>query len=356
MFLRDLLEGCEKRWGDPQKNIGKVVPFGICVVDDNLLGVPITSGGIIGIQGVPGSRKTTLLINIIINQCISGKLPPGYSIAIDTLETGMTIERYADVMVSILATKMIVYWHWNQTDEDDPVKLFSAGIPTMDFQDQVENVGMSYNGGKFSRETVIRPEFLKLGLRTKRQHRAIRLAREIMSTWPVMIFGSSEHPDREIAIQRSTDTTNLVESFERWKKLSQEEGMKELTVDHIGEYVFSDNPSSYELQRRVVRAMAVWQKSAGGVGWAIVQIGVTAEREARQSGVKAYAAGGKALEAQAQLMWQVEYDEENPYAMKLKRPIKSRIGMHNTVAIPLDPMSGAFIGRAQEFRKLEVKW
>lgn len=351
--LRDIIDDSEERWGDPEENVGRRVPFGIPALDANLMGVPIDTGAVFGIQGEPGARKTTFVLNIIVNQCLSQKLPPGYHICIDTLESGMTIERYADIILAIVATKILIYRHWQHTDEDNILRLLAKGLPHNNTQTLVEECGQEFNG-RFVRETVLRPEFFRYGRRTKRQLEAINLAKAIVRTWPIMIFGVSEHPDHEIAKKRTTATMNLAKSLRRWIQLSEKEHMRQLVIDHMQEYIFPDHPSDYDLQKRVVGTVKSWQKPIRGVAWIISQIGVTSAREARSSGVDAYAVGGKVLEAEAQYMGQVKYKKDSPYYMELTRPVKSRIGMHASLGIPLEPNSGAFIGAAAEMRVIKL--
>jgi len=345
--LKDLIDGAEDRWGKTEDNVGQLVPFGIAPVDTRLYGVPIDRGGIFGIQGVPGSRKTTLIANIIVNQCLSRRLPVGYSIAIDTLESGMTIERYADILLSILATKFIVYWHWRGTNERDILKLLAMGLPSIPGEDMIEQTGTIMND-RFIRETTLSPETFKYRRMTKRQMEAIDMAKAIARTWPVFIFGSSENSDMEVSKQMSTETTNLERASRRWFYLTEHYNVRELVIDHMQEYVWAEKQTDFDVMRSVVSMVAQWQKSCRGVAWIISQIGVTSERESRREKISAYAQGGRGLEAESQLIWQVNYDTENPYQMILKRPIKSRLGMHPDLVIPLDPISGAFLGTAQE--------
>jgi hypothetical protein len=352
-FLRDIIDDAEERWGDQEENVGRRVPFGIPHLDASLMGIPIDTGAIFGIQGEAGTRKTTFVLNLIINQCLSGRLPPGYHICIDTLESGMTIERYADIIIAMVATKILVYRHWNQTEEDNILKLLAMGLPHDDTREIVERCGYNKDG-KMHRETVIRPEFFKYARWTKRQLDAVNLSKAIVRNWPVMIFGISEHPDPEIAKKRSTDTTNIVLAVKRWHTLTEKWHMKQIVIDHLQEYHFPDHPNDYELQRRVVDTIKKWQKPIRGVAWIISQIGVTSARESRQQGIDAYAQGGKVLEAEAQYMGQTKYSKDSPYYIELMRPIKSRIGMHPTLAIPIEPNSGAFIGNALEMRTVKL--
>ena len=348
VFLKEIIDESEDRWGDPTENIGRLIPFGIAGVDENLLGVPIDRGGVIGLQGVPGSRKTTLLVNILINQCLSGRLPPGYHIGIDTLESGMTIERYADVILAIVATKFLVYWHWNETSERDIIKLLRMGLPERNPAEIIYDVGYVQDG-KLVGEAKFRPEFFIYGMRTKRQLEAIKMAKAVVRNFPIMIFGVSEHPDIEVAKRRTTDVTNLERSHKRWHEMAEEHNMRELAIDHLQEYYLPGASNDYEKMQMVVSAAAQWQKVWRAVLWMLSQIGVTSERESRKSGISAYAQGGKVLEAESQVMWQVEYNSVEPYIIELLRPIKSRIGMHGKIAIPIDPTSGAFIGRAGKY-------
>ena len=176
--LKVLVDGAEEFWGDPQKNIGRVVPWGFGLLDQALIaGVPINAGGMLGVYGIAGSRKTSFVINIIINQCLSGRIPPGYNIAYDTLESGMTIERIANIFLSILATKFLIYWHWNETEERDIRKLLAMGLPTDMLPDNLV-MDVRDNG---RRETVVRPEFFQIGMPpdgtwTPRQKHAIDMA------------------------------------------------------------------------------------------------------------------------------------------------------------------------------------
>jgi hypothetical protein len=349
-LLKELVDSSEEVWGDPEQNRGLVVPFGIGPVDERIPGIPVQRGGLFGIQGQPGTRKTTLVCNILINQCLSQKLPPGYHICVDTLESGMTIERYSDVILSMLATRILVYWHWNQSVERDVRKLFALGLPAKPIEELVTRVG-SFENGRFVKETELKPEFFQFGRRTKRQHEAIGLARSIMRTWPMLICGVSEHPDPQIAAARTVNVTNLSDSYKRWVKYSKELNMRQLIVDHLQEYHVG-NGSDFERMKLVVHAIAAWQKPVRGVAWVISQVGVTSAREARQSGVKAHAQGGQVLEAEAQYMTEVQYKEDNPHTIHLRRPLKSRIGVHPSVDLSIEPNSGAFIGPAVEYRRL----
>ncbi|OGC94116.1 MAG: hypothetical protein A2W25_12085 [candidate division Zixibacteria bacterium RBG_16_53_22] len=343
--LRDLVDDAEARWGDPNENIGRIVPFGVMPVDQATIGIPVDRGGFFLLQGVPGTRKTTVALNFLLNQLLSGRLPQGYHIAYDTLESGMTIERIADILWAMVATKYLVYWHWNNTDERDILRLLSMGLPDdIPPSRLVEEVV-----GQGRRETILRPEFFQFSTRSPRQQAAIEMARAVIRNFPLFVFGISEHPVPAVALARTTATWDLAESKVRWAWMFEHYNMRELVVDHMQEYQFHDSPIDFEIQKRVVPMLAGWQKASHGIVWLISQIGVTSEREARREGINPYSQGGKVAEAESSATWTVDYNQDDPYHIKFRRPNKSRIGMHPDVAIPIDPFSGAFIGKA-------VKW
>lgn len=340
--MKDLVDGADEEWGDREENLGRLVPFGFRIVDQSLLGIPIDTGGMIQIHGSAGSRKTTLALNLIVNQCLSGRLPQGYHIAYDILESGVTIENIRDILLSILATKYLVYWHWNESAETDLVRLLRQGltleIPIADAIDGVRD----QNG---ARETVIRPKFFFYGLRSERQTEAIKMAMAIARNWPLLIFGLSGHKDSAIARKRTTPTWDLEESRKRWAWLTDKMNMRQLWIDHMNEYQFSDEPTDFVVQKRVVPTVVSWQKTCLGLSFVLAQVGVTAERSARMGGTDPYSMGGKVAEAESILTWHVEYDPDAPYYFKLRRPIKSRIGMHQDLGVSIEPNSGAIIGQ-----------
>ncbi len=339
--MRDLVDNVEDEWGDPDENIGRIVPFGYKLIDEAMVGLPIDRGMIIVLQGVSGARKTSMAINFLVNQCLSGRLPQGYHIAYDTLESGMTVERIRDIMLSMVATKFLVYWYWNDTDERDIVQLLSRGLP--DGKPIANLVNNVQSNGK--RDTVLRPEAFRFYL-SEKQHVAKMMAKNVIRNWPVFIFGASEHKETDIRKLRTTPTWNLEQSAKRWSLLYDEYNVRQLYIDHGNAYVFADNPNDYEIQKRVMSSIQGWQKESLGIAWLLAQVGVGAARAARSEGIDPNAAGGNIWERESSVTWTVIYDPDDPYFTKLKRPNKSRIGMHPDLAIMIEPFSGVTIGQA----------
>ncbi len=349
-LIGDILDTIADVCGDPEQNMGRVVPYGIAPVDERMVGNNIDGGELIVIQGAPGSRKTTLAANFVANACISRRLPPNYLICIDTLESGMTIERYSLVLLSIVATKYLVYWTWVEQGQPDLLSLFSQGLPNNPIDQLITTIATEVNGQAIE-ECVIRPEFFRYYKASPMQHAAIEAAKKTMAGWPLAICGFSEHPDPVVRHKRTVDTTNLESSFTRWNSLYEKFGMRWLVIDHVQQYAIEGQ--DYDIQRSVTLKVGEWMRNTRGIVYLLSQIGVGSQKDARDNkGVKTHASGGQKLESESTLTWEVRYDETVPYYIKLRRPIKSRKGIHPDIAIPIEPNSGAFIGRATEYRKI----
>ncbi len=97
----------------PKPDTGKVfnpVPTGIYHVDQALtMGIEPDTQGIYQVQGGMGSRKTTFILNVIMNQLISGQLPSDHLIVWWSLETSMTVERIQLILRCMIASKILIY-------------------------------------------------------------------------------------------------------------------------------------------------------------------------------------------------------------------------------------------------------
>lgn len=350
-MIGDIVDYLPEVIGDIDANLSQVVPYGVKPVDERMVGNNLGGGEIIVIQGSTGTRKTTFAVNLIVNACLSARIPEGVQICIDTLEAGMTIERYTSIIEAIVATRYMVYWTWVDQNEQSLTKLYRRGMPAgTSIEDVIAAVSCDVNGVN-TRECVICPEFFMYGRQTKLQHRAIEAAKALVRTWPLIICGFSEHPDPVKRAKFTVDTTNIEESSARWAMLSNKYNMRWLVIDHLQEYAVKGAASDFETMKVVTSAIGEWQRATRGIVYILSQIGTGSERESRtDKGVKSYAQGGKVLQASSTVTWQVIYDDTKPYIIRLKRPIKSRKGMHTDIAIPIEPISGSFIGRAYEYK------
>lgn len=339
-----ILDSASQRWGKPDEFIKDLAPTGIDEVDSAIGGIRLFSGGIIGVQGYEGSRKTSLVLNIIDSELRSSRVPQNYWVLYDTLESGMTIERIGEVMVSILATKILVRWHWFKSKTDDMTELFSNKLPPIPQMELISEVGFDENDQR-KRETIIRPEFLRGGRWTERQLKAINMARSIVGGYRMFVAGISENKDDDIAKQLTTRTWDLGESLERWCKMSEEWGVRQIVVDNVPQYIFRDTDNPYQKAVRVVEAALTWQRKYKGTFWIINQVPIS-QRGNNPMELPSQFGGARILE-EAQLAWHMHYNpRQNPWYAKIAIK-KSRVGFHPDLALPFEPNSGAIIGETK---------
>lgn len=338
MHVSDAINRITRQWGKPEEAYKYLVPFGIRAMDETTGGIRYRNGGIYVVQGIEGARKTTLVANWLINQLISGILPRDYWILIDTLETGVTIENYAEILVSILATKILIYRHWLKTDSVNIGDMLRQELPELPIAELINRVGFEENG-HFVREAIIRPAFLRWGRWTKHQREAIGIAKSFIEYSPVIIDGVSEtEANGEFTIQ----TWELEESLDRWRIYSKDLGVQQLVIDNLQEYNIPG--TEYEIMNKAIPMISTWQKEAKGLVWAINQVSV-GQRALMRRGEIPTAAGGARAARQGQVVWHTDYkDNETPHFIFLYQG-KSRIGKHRNLALPIEPISGAIIGR-----------
>ncbi len=343
--------------GDARRNR---VPFGIYHLDLAFVrGVKPLSPQIIAIQGGSGSRKTTTMINIIINQILSGKLPQGMTIGMDMLESGMTIERLILIMECIVATKIMVYeFHTGPQGRESLWHLFNRRLPSsVQPQDLLSPIG---TGART--DIRLNPDFLEAcyaGQKgftlSERQRDAWGRAAAAVHEFPVIAFGVSEHYQDDIRAERYTNSTLLSDSLERWLSYTKEHGMRQLVVDYIQEYAIPEVYDHYKKQLRAVPVISEWAKETGSTAWVLSQEGITHQRDARSyDGEVLGSSGGDILKSQSQLNLRVEYrPKQNPCWTLLFSPVKARRGNFGTVGIPTEPFSGAFFGQSVPYKDIK---
>lgn len=348
--IYDVLEQRSFEWGVPRVG-GVRVPTGIFHLDSVAGGIELDAGGVYGIQGIEGSRKTSILLNIVINQCLSGLLPQGYAIEWDSLESGMPIERIVDIMVSMLANRFITYWKVTETKEQDYRKLVSF-IPAE--HNPVAMIGSAIietQGGVFRAENVIKPAFLDRDscYWTRTQGEAIELAKSYVSRFPIIVCGTSKDRNRDKRAEKSVITYDIEISKERWHKNAEQRGVRQIIVDHIARYIVDGQLDGYQAMKTALPAMIEWQaKWEGGMHWVIAQIGTgqrTVYRNSEDDNPSAQ--GGPLLAQEATGLWYAKYNRKRtPYYVAFDC-VKYRDGDHKTLAIPIEPEGGAMIGRSR---------
>lgn len=335
-------------WGK-KKAIGNRVGTGIGLIDTATKGIRLNSGGIYVIQGIEGSRKTSILLNIVINQCLSGNLPEDYVIEWDSLESGMSVERISDMMVSMLANRFLTYWWATNTNETDYFKLARL-VPEMNTVDLIGLPTITTASNEIKRLNVIKPEFLEEEevYWSDHQKAAIEVAKNYVYRFPIIICGVSEDEDREERKKKTTITYDLGESQERWHHNAKHHNVRQIIVDHITKYVIDGSIDGYQAMQKGIPVMVKWQSEwEGGFHWVVAQVGATQRMAYRNSEENPTAFGGPLLAMEANALWHVKYDpKKTPYYASMELG-KTRIGYHKPLAIPIEPESGAIIGKAK---------
>lgn len=342
--ILDILDSVAIQWGKPQRLVENTAPTGISIVDRAIVGVRLFFGGVWSIQGNEGSRKTTLMLNIIKSQFMSGRMPEDYWINYDMLESGQSIETVSEILVAMVATEIIVRWHWFGKI-DDMKDLFSRKFNPMS-PAQMFNEVVSGRDGIHRNEATIRPEFLRGGTWTPNQREAIHLARSIVGGFRLFISGYSENEDEKTARELTSDTRDLDRSLDRWHQMSEERLMGQLVIDNVPQYAFSDTDNAYEKAVRVCKAAISWQQKHKGLVWIINQIPIS-QRSSNLVELPAQFGGARILE-ESRIGWHLRYNpRQDPYhiLMAIK---KTRIGFHPDILVPVEPVSGAIIGEPKE--------
>lgn len=347
----------------PEGDLGSdPVPFGVKHMDIAFpRGVKPTSPQINVIQGGGGSRKTTLMLAFIESQCTSGLLPKDHLIVVDSLETGMTIERYALILRAIVATKIMIYEEHTGKQSTTIRELFDRRLPDMSPEDIIDQVS-SGSGSWCRTDCCLFPDFIESWYARQdgfamspRQDDAWGRAGDAVSDFPIVLNGISEHMDIEERIRRVTHTTTIEDSFERWKKLSDENGSVQLVIDYMQEYFIPGVMEHYQKQLRVVPYVAEWVKYSGNTAWVLSQEGVGHQKDAMAGRQVLGSSGGDILKNSAQLNVRVEYrKEKNPFWILLFPPVKARRGSFSKCGLMLEPNSGAIFGESKSFSQIKA--
>lgn len=306
--MRALVAQCEDDWGDPLVNRQSLVPYGIDLIDMATYGIDL-NGEFILIQGDRKNRKTTFLTNILANVFTREKTMKPV-IGSDVLETGIRPKKYRDMLLSNVASRYLI--EQGHRPEQCPV----CRLP------ECKQLG-------------IHPKFLRYNTRTQEQLDAIDYAKWVTSEWSLLIHGAG----REVG-----NTRDLKGSLERWVRMKDEYGLQVITVDHIQQYAFADEPTDYEKQIRAVGMIGDFVAKYSVTCLALSQVSMGSLRESKTTGGKLTAAGGAKAAQEANTVFSTGYTDGTDF-MKI-RIEEAREASGFTVYQKIDPSSGAFYGQA----------
>lgn len=363
------------------------VPFGIKHIDAQMLmGVEPTIQGINVVQGPMGSRKTTHLLNIIINQCMSGQLPGDHLIIWWSLETSMSIERIGMIIRAMIASKLMIYaFHLDidlkelaqamldlgrKPDPDEFTErclivtdlvraIFAKPLPGHPPDRLVDMVAHQYGSQRINelglkadaiKRMYVYPHKQQL---TTYQALAYRIAGWIVCMFPIKVYGPSEHQDRQERQKRAFPTTSLERSAKEWERIAKY-GNTQLFVDHITAFYFPDlEANPYHKQNRVVPVLKEFAGSNSALVWAVMQEGIGHAREFDRSGIVRGAEGGDTAGREADNNWRKDYKGQlYPHYDIVYYPVKSRHGVWNDFAQPIERNSGVYFGDSVDLSRV----
>lgn len=325
--VKHLIETCETRWGQPEQNRSMLLPFGIAPFDRALYGMDIRNGELILVQGPEKQRKTTMVINIICHY-MQSKLPVVKPMTvIDTLESGMTPDRYLDALISVVATQVLMR-NGHRHREFCP----ACNLP------KCAMLGIS-------------PEFLMYNTRKPDQAAAIKTAMAVISEWPLQIYGAAENEG---------DTRNLAAAMigsdkmqSRWAFLVEEFGAKVIACDHLQQYNVGMGADDYTIQRDVVKAASSVVAKLKVVNLMISQVSLTSQRELSQGTGKYTAAGGLKGAQEATSIFSVNY-KSGSGELRITLEDSRKAGAF-AVNQRIEDTSGTFYGEPMQIEKSQMR-
>jgi hypothetical protein len=321
--LAGLIALTDEDWKNPEEVQAHMVHFGINYVDQALYGLNFFTGDLIGIQSEPKQRKTTLAANIVLNVAwIFSQRTPVYWTCIDTLESGMPPKAYRDMLIAMVATRLLIASVFGKDRKEWPSW---RQIASHDFLKQ--QLGIS-------------KEFLWFSSRTPEQFAAIEQAKEILAGMPITIFGTPrDHGNaRDLNFSRA-----------RWEKLYKGEypdaagdEHRFFIWDHVQQYRGFPGDDYRKLEVSNEHHSDFLASHAGAVGVEISQTSVSSVRLAAQGIGRAQAKGGGKMDAEMNVLFQTQYSRAIPHRVVISVP-ETRRRPPPDVIQELDPDSGAFL-------------
>jgi hypothetical protein len=311
--IQGLLAQCEADWGDPVVNREGLVPYGIEPLDRALYGIDVLNGELIVILGPHKMRKTTFVMNVLVNIMLNERPKVKPYTVVDSLESSANPKRYRDSLLSIVATRY----------------LLEQGHNAKNFCPACEEPVCRHMG--------ITPDFLRYNSRTRLQQQAIHYAIETMMGWPLDIYGANPFQGDT----RSIDSLRGPNS--RWVRLIQEKGAKLFVDDHVQQFQ-GQNPQATDYEKQIMAIGAVGDVVAQ---WSIAclmlsQVSLTSMKEKQKGEGKLTASGGNKAAQEANVVYSTAYvPGSGRVGITIEESRKS--GTFSLIQ-PLEDSSGAFFG------------
>lgn len=321
-FVGARLERIDERWGTPERNAAALVPYYLPALDKALEGMDSMMGQLDIVQGPAKGRKTTFTINQIISvmeRKPAGKVEPNTKrivpvTVVDALESNMNADQYEDVIISNLATRILMEMG-HKANTSCPVC------------------------GPRCKHMGLYAKFLRTHDRTKEQAFAIAEARSRMKHWPLLIY------DAKLG---QGNTRSLTASLERWEMLITKYDAKWFVIDHLQQYESPTGKpwSAYEQQMFVIPPVSGIVAKHSAMITLLSQVSLSSRNAAAQGFGEMMAAGGEKAKAEASNVFTMNYESGASELMVTLED--SRWSAPFSVMQPLDITSGAWSGDGWE--------
>lgn len=325
--IQRFIDEAEDRWGAPAENRKNLYPYGVMPLDQALYGIDVLNGELIIVQSEEKMRKTTAVINFVINgQQLAKELRP--LVVVDMLESGMRPEKYFDTLVANMASRILIQRGHNP--------------------DHTKPCGKC-GGGTVCKELVLSHKYLRFNTRTADQQSAIHEAKQAMRKWNIHIYGPRESEGDTRSLEASVTGTKDQKS--RWVRLCEQHKQVIFVSDHLQQYQVAG--SDYEKMLAVVPAHADVVAKLNAVVFSITQVSLTSAREAAAGMGKYTAAGGRKAAQEGNTIFSTNYKSgDTKMAITIE---DSRDAGSFSIWQPVQITSGAFYGEPARVSKLEYR-
>lgn len=295
------------RWGKREERRHNLVKYGIPDLDLALSGINTEDGELNIVQGFHKHRKTTFMINVMCNIMTDPSVENKPGIAVFTLESGMSPNRYIDQILCVLATRFLLQ-HNHTHDEYCMV----CGAP------QCRALGLT-------------PEFLALMELNRYQKEAIEWSiNEVLKKNRLFIFGANPVEG---------DSRSLRSTLQLVDYMVKSDGVKIVVADHAQQY--DEGETSYDKLEKVIDGYGTMVAKYNFAAFILSQVSLTSWREAKQGTGSTTATGGNRGAQEAVSVLETSYqsgDDKMVIAIKESRKAESL-----QVQVPIEKKSGCFI-------------
>ena len=305
-----LVEGIWDEFSNESVEVNReaMIPFGVDAFDKAIYGMNRVTGEFILVQSQEKNRKTTFVINTIINMMMHDPNRRPMTV-IDVLESAMNTRTYRDAILVNLAGRWMM----------DQGHLAGRHCPIC---------------GGACKELTLSFRNIRLIHKSKTQMHALEYAVDEFASWPIHLYGAG--------LMEGT-TRRLTISANRWSRLVEKFGAEVLVSDHVQQYYDPNKPdeTAYARLERAIPVLANTVAEYHVIGFCISQVSLGSVKEAQSGQGKLTAMGGAKGAAEGSIIISTKYAPDT-YEMMAKLE-NSRYGGNLPVTIGIDKDSGAQI-------------